>query len=108
MCCLYFVFGPLLCGMCFFFLLNMDKYGFTCAGGYKRSYNIPLHIVLTIFGAIGVLVTVCPCLRKLIQRLSRSMGRRDGCCSNLMNYFVAGKANSEENEETGHQIPSQL
>ena len=107
MYCLYFLFGPLLCGMCFFFLANMDTYGYTCTVNYKKNYNIPLHIVLAIFGAVGVLVTVCPYLRKLIQKLSRSMSRRDGCCSSVMNYFVTDKTNEEE-EYLNNRVTSQL
>lgn len=103
----YFLFGPFLSGVCFFFLLNMDKYGYTCSEDYKRSYNIPLHIVLTLFGAIGILIMVGPCVRKAIQKLSRSMSRREGCCAKFMNYFVKDKVNEEE-EDIEYQISSQF
>ena len=76
---LYVIFGPLMLGLCFFFLVNYEQYGYTCNRSYKKIYNPVMRFFLAILCFVAIVVTVLCCVKALLRKMTCVLRNNNHC-----------------------------
>eukprot|EP00826_Nyctotherus_ovalis_P048396 TRINITY_DN569_c0_g1_i5.p1 TRINITY_DN569_c0_g1~~TRINITY_DN569_c0_g1_i5.p1 ORF type:complete len:210 (+),score=36.24 TRINITY_DN569_c0_g1_i5:197-826(+) len=69
----YFVFGPLLAGVCFFFLARYEQFGFVCDANNQKVYNPLVWAFITFLCFLSILVTVLTFAKTLMMRVNKML-----------------------------------
>eukprot|EP00826_Nyctotherus_ovalis_P066975 TRINITY_DN9968_c0_g1_i18.p1 TRINITY_DN9968_c0_g1~~TRINITY_DN9968_c0_g1_i18.p1 ORF type:complete len:219 (+),score=41.19 TRINITY_DN9968_c0_g1_i18:71-727(+) len=70
---LYAIFGPIMAGVSFFFLLNYEQYGYTCDRRLNKIYNPAVWVVLNFMCVIGIILSIVVCAKAFIKRIELSL-----------------------------------
>lgn len=85
---LYMMFGPMLLGVSFFFLLNYEQYGYSCTRDLRRVYNPSVKLLLSMLCFISIFITFMCCIKTWIRKLTCMLRNNDNWFTRLVNCLV--------------------